>query len=210
MNKSQKIEKCREILHKYADELTIPKRSEDYNFIKDILFNYKPDRIGKGQFPKIFVTDSKWGGNKCFMFLNRYGEVEDFSFYKAIGDDKSRKRTNTLKAFRYEIYDSEVGDIRIKNKLDYNTHVCHAVPFRVILGLFLKKEKVKLSDIKIEPHECLQESRLKDRKLAKKWRKFHLENAKLTIQSKEENFKQRNEIDMPLIALLKRHEIIDK
>lgn len=156
------------------------------------------DRDGEksgGRRVKAFVKRRSGRGYMLYAVFEDGSEV-DWSWQKALG---VRDRcSDVLNAFRYEVMQSVytvrdghmIGDLVVTDSGGVvekgGVHVHHdGEEFSRILDEFLMEKGLRLEDIELE--DIGRGYRLKDRKLAEEWRRFHDARARLRVVSREEH-----------------------
>ena len=201
-NKAQATRIASSIVAKYnlGEELD-EKDAEIAKSLYELRFGYPPESDFK------FFIDSDGYGYKCFHHIDNNGNVDHFSFRKALSKKPTISKRNILTAFRVAV-DEQVNPYRRKGY-----HVDHIVPFHVLLSDFLRDKGLSLSDIKIE--ENCSDIRygvylLVDESLRHEWESYHKKHARLRTVTKEENLRKGGQEDLPLyLYRRKRNETYD-
>lgn len=200
--KKSAIEEAKDILSKYKSAPT-PITGVDLDLLLS-LFNMHPsweEKQGCGIQSVTVEQNPPPPSAFCFWITRTDGSKTDISYKKCFHKDS---HTSAVKrAFRREIVD-QVHNFKLDNLfpgckcavtgecLDYynseSINVDHSPPFADILKAFLSSVEIKIEQVKLtKTRDSKKGRRISDIGLAKKWRIFHRENAKLRLTTQYAN-----------------------
>jgi hypothetical protein len=202
----------------YKTKLNTTLKNSDLDFVLALLEHHPEKDVKKGEgieyiriekdINPISNTESKY---PHFHIYRKDNSNIDFSFHQCIRDidgKKDKSLQDFKKVMRFEVSSQTMNFKKnaFKTKtyikcpiLNINcsvntSHVDHEPPFSFdkVLYDFMKQEDISYKVLSFEEVNGIY-SILKDRKIAKKWKKFHEENAKLRITHQAGNMSQKRD-----------------
>lgn len=199
MNKTQKTQKCREILYKYRINEVITNDSE-INFLMSLFENHTEWDLKQGEGINSISVINNYFNSRCFQLNRIDGSYTDISFTHCISNRS--KLTDVKKACRTAIRD-EIVKYRNENVKYFitrcpitdeiltpkNTHIDHYdLTFEQMFILWVVDKNIDnlISKINETEDNCFS-TYFTDKKIIDDFVKFHNSNTKLRAVSKIAN-----------------------
>lgn len=197
MNKSQKLQKCREILN----NATLGERInlEDSKFLWKIFEGHEHWEQKRGCGIKYFTVEKSDYKNRCFFIYRKDGSKTDISFHQSITkrDKLTELRIACRSAIKNEILEFKnnvkfgqdkcpfTGEILYRE----NTHIDHYdLTFEEVFQLWIKGKKIEeLISCLNEGGDMSMEVFFTDDKIVKDFKSFHNKHTHLRAISKIAN-----------------------
>lgn len=172
---------------------------EDANFIKSLL-SHNYDKSFVKDIKKLLVTKINKSAKtvKSFVAEMKSGKSCNLNLEHCLQKIKNSNFDSDVykieQAFRKSIED-QIKQFKLEQADDFAFYFVadHVIPFRKLLQQFLQEKNLNYDSIQIYYDNQENHYKLRNKKLEKKWQKYHKNNAQLQLLTPEENLEKVEE-----------------
>lgn len=191
--------RCKELLHRRLGRIVAP---DEEAFLRDLVAMHPQASAKIGCGVAGFEVWLSSYGTPRFVLIRTDGSRADFSYKVCLEPWRSSPETCAKAALRVEVEDQILRFLRDERQrgplvdavtgrpiCNEKPHVDHASPtFAELVGMWLAAEGISLSQLATDGHGDLEDRlTLRDRDLARRWQRFHADNARLRVVTESTN-----------------------